>query len=64
MPRPRVPSVSRRTPIPPEAKLGRTLSYGDLGRIALPTDRIACAFNAGIAKHLILTRAPQSARLK
>jgi hypothetical protein len=25
------------------------LSYSDLGRIALPTDRIACAFNAGIA---------------
>jgi hypothetical protein len=49
MPRPRVPSVSRCTPVSPEAKLGQTLSYNDLGRIALPTDRIACAFNAGIA---------------
>jgi hypothetical protein len=48
-PRPRVPSVSRRTPVSPKAKLGRTLSYNDLGRIALPTDRIACTFNAGIA---------------
>jgi hypothetical protein len=25
------------------------LSCSDLGRIALPTDRIACAFNAEIA---------------
>jgi hypothetical protein len=48
-PRPRVPSVSRRTPISPEAKFEQTLSYNDLSRIALPTDRIACAFNAGIA---------------
>jgi hypothetical protein len=49
MPRPRVPSVSRRTLGSPEAQLGQTLSCSDLGRIALPTDRIACAFNAGIA---------------
>jgi hypothetical protein len=48
MPRPRVPSVSRRTLGSPEAQLGQTLSCSDLGRIALPTDRIACAFNAGI----------------
>jgi hypothetical protein len=48
-PRPRVPSVSRRTPVSPEAKLEQTLSYSNLGRIALPTDRIACTFNARIA---------------
>jgi hypothetical protein len=28
---------------------GQTLSCSNLGQIALPTDRIACAFNAGIA---------------
>jgi hypothetical protein len=33
----------------PEAKLERTLSCSDLGQIALLTDRIAYAFNAGIA---------------
>jgi hypothetical protein len=64
MPRPRVPSVSRHTPVSPKAKLERTLSCSDLVRIALPTDRIACAFNAEIAWHLILTRVPQSARSK
>jgi hypothetical protein len=48
-PRPRVPSVSRRTLGSPEAQLGQTLSYSDLAQIALPTDRIAGAFNAGIA---------------
>jgi hypothetical protein len=48
-PRPRVPSVSRRTLGSPEAQLGQTLSCSDLVRIALPTDRIACAFNEGIA---------------
>jgi hypothetical protein len=32
-----------------QAQLGQTLSCSDLGRIALPTDRIACTFNAGIA---------------
>jgi hypothetical protein len=62
MPRLRASSCSGRTLGSPEAKLGQTLSYSDLGQIALPTDRIACAFNAGIARHLILTRAPQSAR--
>jgi hypothetical protein len=59
-PRPRVPSVNRRTPVSPKAKLERTWSCSDLDRIALPTDHIACAFIAGIAWHLILTRAPQS----
>jgi hypothetical protein len=49
MPRPRVPSVSKRTLGSPEAQLGQTLSCSDLGQIALPADRIACAFNAGIA---------------
>jgi hypothetical protein len=48
-PHPRVPSVSRRTLGSPEAQLGQTLSCSDLGRIALPTDRIAYAFNAEIA---------------
>ena len=33
----------------PEAKLEQTLLYSNLGQITLPTDRIACAFNAGIA---------------
>jgi hypothetical protein len=63
-PRPRASTGSRRTLGSPEAKHGQTLSCSDLGQIALPTDRIACAFNAGIAWHLILTRAPQSARSK
>jgi hypothetical protein len=49
MPRPRTSSGNGRTPDSPEAKLGQTLSYSDLGQIALPTDCIACAFNAGIA---------------
>jgi hypothetical protein len=48
-PRPRVPSVSRHTSVSPKAKLERTLLCSDLGRITLPTDRIACSFNAGIA---------------
>jgi hypothetical protein len=48
-PRPRDPSVSRRTLGSPEAQLGQTLPYSDLGQIVLPADRIACAFNAGIA---------------
>jgi hypothetical protein len=42
-------SGSGRTLGSPEAKLGQTLSCSDFGQIALPTDRIACAFNAGIA---------------
>jgi hypothetical protein len=48
-PRPRASSGSERTLGSPEAQLGRTLSYNDLGQIALPANRIACAFNAGIA---------------
>jgi hypothetical protein len=48
-PRPRASSGSERTLGSPEAQLGRTLSCSDLGQIALPTDRIACTFNAGIA---------------
>jgi hypothetical protein len=40
---------SGRTLGSPEAQLGQTLSCSDLGRIALPTDRLTCAFNAGIA---------------
>jgi hypothetical protein len=48
-PRPSASSGSERTLGSPEAQLGQTLSYSDLDRIALPTDRIACAFNAGIA---------------
>jgi hypothetical protein len=63
-PRPRAPSGSGCTLGSPETKLGQTLSCSNLGQIALPTDRIACTFNAGIAWHLILTRAPQSARSK
>jgi hypothetical protein len=48
-PRPRASPGSGRTLGSPEAQLGQTLSCSDLGRIALQTDRIACAFNAGIA---------------
>jgi hypothetical protein len=32
-----------------QAQLGQTLSCSDLDRITLPTDRVACTFNAGIA---------------
>jgi hypothetical protein len=48
-PRPRASSGSGRTLGSPEAQLRQTLSYSDLSQIALPTDRIACTFNAGIA---------------
>jgi hypothetical protein len=48
-PRPRASPGSGRTLGSPEAQLGQTLSCSDLGRIALPTDHIACAFNAGTA---------------
>jgi hypothetical protein len=48
-PRPRASSGSGHTLGSPEAKLGETLSCSDLGQIASPTDRIACAFNAGTA---------------
>jgi hypothetical protein len=47
-PRPRASSGSERTLGSPEAQLVQTLSCSDLGRIALPTDCIACTFNAGI----------------
>jgi hypothetical protein len=48
-PRSRASSGSGRTLCSPEAKLGQTLSCSDLGQSVLPTDSIACAFNAGIA---------------
>jgi hypothetical protein len=48
-PRPRASPGSGRTLGSPEAQLGQTLSCSDLGRIALPTDRITCTLNAGIA---------------
>jgi hypothetical protein len=48
-PRPRASSGSGRTLGSPVAKLGQTLACSNLGQIALPTDRISCAFNAGIA---------------
>jgi hypothetical protein len=47
-----------------EVQLGQASSRSNLGQIACPTDRIAGAFNVSIAWHLILTRAPQSARSK
>jgi hypothetical protein len=56
MSRPRVPSSNGRTFGSPEAQASRR---SNLGRIATPTDRIAGAFNARIACHLILTRALQ-----
>jgi hypothetical protein len=49
MPRPRASPGSGRTPGSPEAQLEQTLSCSDLDQIASPADRIACAFNAGIA---------------
>jgi hypothetical protein len=49
MPRLRASSGSGRTLGSPEAQLGQTLSCSNLGQIALPTDHIACVFNAGIA---------------
>jgi hypothetical protein len=63
-PRPRVSSSSGRTLDSPEAQLGQASRRSNLGRIATPTDRIAGAFNARIAWHLILTRAPQSTEPK
>jgi hypothetical protein len=48
-PRPRASLGSERTLGSPEAQLGQTLSCSDLDQIALPTDCIACTFNAGIA---------------
>jgi hypothetical protein len=61
-PRPRASSGSERTLGSSEAQLGRTLSCSDLGRIALTTDRIACAFNAEIAWHACLSRQGRSDR--
>jgi hypothetical protein len=63
-PRPRASSGSGRTLGSPEAQLGQASLRSNLGQIALPTDRIVGAFNAKIAWHLILTRAPQSVRSK
>jgi hypothetical protein len=58
--RPKVPSNNGRTFGSPEAQASRS----NLGQIATPTDRIAGAFNARIAQHLILTRALQSTEPK
>jgi hypothetical protein len=63
-PRPRASSGSGRTLGAPEAQLGQASSRSNLGQIASPTDRIAGAFHARIACHLILTHVPQSARSK
>jgi hypothetical protein len=48
-PRPRVPSSNGRTFDSPEAQLGQASRRSNLGQIAMPTDRIAGAFNARIA---------------
>jgi hypothetical protein len=47
--RSRVPSSDGHTFDSPEAQLGQALRRSNLGQIALPTDRIAEAFNARIA---------------
>jgi hypothetical protein len=60
-PRPRASSSNGRTLDSPEAQLGQASLWSNLGQIASPTDRIAGAFNARIAWHLILTHVPQSA---
>jgi hypothetical protein len=59
-PRTRASSSNGRTFDSPEAQLGQASQWSNLGQIASPTDRIAGAFNARIAWHLILTRVPQS----
>jgi hypothetical protein len=59
-PRLRVSSSNGRTFDSPEAQLGQASQWSNLGQIVSPTDRIAGAFNARIAWHLILTRVPQS----
>jgi hypothetical protein len=46
--RPRVPSNNRRTFDSPEAQLRQASRRSNLGQIAMPTDRIAGAFNARI----------------
>jgi hypothetical protein len=60
-PRPRASSSNGCTFDSPEAQLGQASQWSNLGQIASPTDRVAGAFNARIAWHLILTRVPQSA---
>jgi hypothetical protein len=45
---PRVPSSNGRTFNSPEAQLGQASRRSNLGRIAMPTDRIVGAFNARI----------------
>jgi hypothetical protein len=62
MPRPRASSGGGRTLDSPGAQLGQASLWSNLGQIALPSDRIAGAFNAKIVWHLILTHASQSAR--
>jgi hypothetical protein len=59
--RPKVSSDSERTLGSAKDKPCRA---SDFGQIVLPADRVACVFNAGVAWHLILTRAPQSAKSK
>jgi hypothetical protein len=59
--RPRAPSSDGHTFGSPEAQSSRR---SNLGQIATPADRIAGAFNARIAWHLILTRALQSTEPK
>jgi hypothetical protein len=59
-PHPRVTSSNGRTFDSPEAQLRQASRRSNLGQIASPADRIAGAFNARVAWHLILTRALQS----
>jgi hypothetical protein len=59
--RPRAPSSNGHTFGSPEAQSSQR---SNLGQIAMPTDRIAGAFNARIASQLILTRALQSTEPK
>jgi hypothetical protein len=47
--RPRVPSSNGRTFDSPKAQLGQASRRSNLGRITMPTYRIAGAFNARIA---------------
>jgi hypothetical protein len=63
-PRPRASSSNGRTLVSTEPQLGQASLWSNLGQITSPTDRIAGAFNARIAWHLILTHVPQSARSK
>jgi hypothetical protein len=52
MPRPRVSSNNGRTFDSPEDQLGQASRRSNLGRIAMPTDRITGAFNATLAGSL------------